>query len=210
MKSIAAALALAAVAPVALADPLTINTLTGVVQCQPVKLTWSGGTPPYFLSLVPANQPAANPLEQFPVQQGTDLTWDVNLPAGTSFTTVIKDSTGQPNYSSEQTVEAGTDSSCLNGTTTTTGTSGSGAASSTSSSVVLTQTPAAAAVTGLSTSSTSHAATGSTSTTGTATTSHSTGTAAAAANTNAASSSGAFSGLVGLSGVLGLMGAAFL
>ncbi|KAI6008135.1 hypothetical protein F5J12DRAFT_826907 [Pisolithus orientalis] len=75
--------ALVASAPAVLAQ-LTINTPANVVECEPTQLTWSGGQTPYYLSLVPAGQPSATPLMQFPNQNGTSYTWMVDLQAGTN------------------------------------------------------------------------------------------------------------------------------
>ncbi|TFK85043.1 hypothetical protein K466DRAFT_495470, partial [Polyporus arcularius HHB13444] len=76
----------------------------------PVQFTWTGGAPPYYLSLVPGGQPSAQPLKQFPTQNGNSLTWTVDLAAGTTFSSSLKDSTGEQAFSDIQTVQSGTDS----------------------------------------------------------------------------------------------------
>ncbi|KAI0661470.1 hypothetical protein C8Q70DRAFT_657982 [Cubamyces menziesii] len=91
-----------------------INTLTSPTQCVPVQFTWEGGSPPYYLSLVPGGQPSAPALKQFPVQNGNSMTWVVDLPAGTSFSSSLRDSTGAQAFSDIQTVQPNSDSSCLN------------------------------------------------------------------------------------------------
>ncbi|KAJ3552181.1 hypothetical protein NM688_g4285 [Phlebia brevispora] len=214
MKSLAAAVALAVVAPAALAQQtVTVNSLSAVVQCrrvltEPIKFTWSGGTPPYYLSLIPAEQPQAPPMKIFPTQQGTSYTWIVDMAAGTAFTTVIKDSTGQPNYSSEQVVQNGTDASCLNAAVTETNTSGNGpatAAPTTSGSA--TPSPAAAAVTGSGTSSVPHTSTSATSSGSASTPSK---TAPSAKASGAALTHGSTLSAFGLAVVIAIAGAAFL
>ncbi|KAI6154845.1 hypothetical protein BKA82DRAFT_4072159 [Pisolithus tinctorius] len=103
--------ALVASAPAVLAQ-LTINTPANVVECEPTQLTWSGGQTPYYLSLVPAGQPSATPLMQFPNQNGTSYTWMVDLQAGTNFNIALKDGTGATAYSDIITVQAGSSTSC--------------------------------------------------------------------------------------------------
>jgi hypothetical protein len=56
-----------------------------VVQCQPVALNWRGGTPPYFLSIIPGGQVSAAALIDFGQLSGTSLTWTANITAGTSY-----------------------------------------------------------------------------------------------------------------------------
>lgn len=215
MKSVVAAATLAAVVPVVLGQtPLMVNSLNGVVACEPIMFTWSGGVPPYYVSLIPASQPAAPPMKVFPAQQGTSFSWKVDLGAGTTFNTMIKDGTGQPNYSSEQTVQAGPDSSCVNSTVTEGGSAGTAPPTSAATG---TPTPAAAAAitgTGSISASTTHST--SASSTGASHGSSSvtaTGTSNAAASTTSSSngaSQGSSMGAFGLAGIVGLIGAAFL
>ncbi|KAF9476681.1 hypothetical protein BDN70DRAFT_811864 [Pholiota conissans] len=89
---------------------LTINTPTSVVQCQPQLLSWSGGAPPYYLSIIPGGQASAAPLKSFDTQTGSSLTWIVDLPSGTSITCALKDSTGATAYTDMVTIQPGTDS----------------------------------------------------------------------------------------------------
>ncbi|KAG1733615.1 uncharacterized protein EDB91DRAFT_1057306 [Suillus paluster] len=112
---------------------LTINTPANVVECQPILLSWSGGTAPYYLTLVPGSQSMAAPIKSFPTQTGTSYTWNVDLQANTIFNIALKDSTGTTAYSDIVTIMPGTDISCVNtsvneggatsGTATATGTS---------------------------------------------------------------------------------------
>ncbi|KAF9815838.1 hypothetical protein IEO21_04350 [Rhodonia placenta] len=107
--------ALVALVP-ALANALTINTIAvfDVVFLEPVLFSWSGGTAPYYLTLVPQTDTNASPIKNFGEQQGTSYTWNVDLGQGTSFTSIIKDSTGATAFSDLETVVAGTNSSCVN------------------------------------------------------------------------------------------------
>ncbi|KAI0806016.1 hypothetical protein BC629DRAFT_1136901 [Irpex lacteus] len=119
MKSIAAFVVVACVAPAIMAQ-MMVNSLTDVVHCQPAQLTWQGGVPPYFPSIIPAGQPSAAPLKQFEQQNGNSLTWTVDLPVGTAFTTQLKDSTGAVVYSGEQTImDGGSAASCASGSAST-------------------------------------------------------------------------------------------
>ncbi|KAF8841764.1 hypothetical protein BDN67DRAFT_1002062 [Paxillus ammoniavirescens] len=129
MKFITAIVALATVVPAVLGQ-MTINTPASVTECEPTQFTWSGGTPVYYLSLVPAGQPSAPPFKQFPTQSGTSYTWNTDLGSGTSFTVSLKDSTGLTAYSDIVTIQPGSSSACLNSTVSE---SGSAAPSPTSS-----------------------------------------------------------------------------
>ncbi|KAH9986242.1 hypothetical protein BJV77DRAFT_67243 [Russula vinacea] len=100
-----------------LVSALTVNTPTAPVVCEPLQITWSpeSSSPPYYLSLIPAGQPSASALKQFPPQEGTSYTWEkVTLPVGTGFTVSLKDGHGQQVYSAPATVQDGGDSSCVN------------------------------------------------------------------------------------------------
>ncbi|KAF9208353.1 hypothetical protein BGZ49_009045 [Haplosporangium sp. Z 27] len=92
---------------------LSINNLPNpVIACLPVQLSWSGGTPPYFPSVVPAGQPDAAALVTFQQQDSLTLTWDVNLPAGSSVELDLKDSTGESVQSAPSTIQANPDMTC--------------------------------------------------------------------------------------------------
>ncbi|KAF8573486.1 hypothetical protein K439DRAFT_1642966 [Ramaria rubella] len=116
-------LAALALVPAVIAQSLMVNTPTGVVECEPVQITWTGGTPPYFLSFVPAGQSSAPAIKQFPTQNGNEFTWNADLGAGTTFTIALKDSAGSPAFSDIVTVESGPNSSCVNSSVTETGAS---------------------------------------------------------------------------------------
>uniref|UniRef100_A0A0K3CQP1 Cell wall protein n=1 Tax=Rhodotorula toruloides TaxID=5286 RepID=A0A0K3CQP1_RHOTO len=90
--------ALVAAAGSALAQSsLLINTPTALFQCQPYLVTWGGGQAPYFV------RPTSD----------TQYTWTVNIPAGTSITLTITDSTGATAATAPVTINQGA-SGCLN------------------------------------------------------------------------------------------------
>lgn len=91
-----------------------INTPASLTVCQPTLLSWSGGQAPYFLSVIPGGQASAAALKDFGEQTDNQETWNVDLPAGTSITLKLTDSTGNTVYSSPVTIGAGTSTSCLN------------------------------------------------------------------------------------------------
>ncbi|KAL7408866.1 hypothetical protein BDY24DRAFT_405138 [Mrakia frigida] len=76
---------------------LTINTPGSVVQCQPTLLTYSGGRPPYYLSILPG-QSLANPYESIFPTNDLSYSWLCDLGANTTVTFGIKDSDGVINY----------------------------------------------------------------------------------------------------------------
>ncbi|EPT05624.1 hypothetical protein FOMPIDRAFT_1021392 [Fomitopsis schrenkii] len=120
MKYFAALSVLAAIP--AMVSGLTVNTITtGVQECEPILFTWVGGQAPYYLSLAPNKDTSAAPIKNFGQLSGTSYTWTVDLALGTSFTTILKDSTGTTALSDLQTVAAGSGSSCVNSTVTETG-----------------------------------------------------------------------------------------
>ncbi|PPQ75007.1 hypothetical protein CVT26_011549 [Gymnopilus dilepis] len=141
MKAAAVAVALFSAAGVlAQSGPLTINTPTAPVVCEPLQLTWSGGTPPYFLvkvRLVPGGQANAAALIDFGQQTGNSLTWTVNLTVGTSVNLDLRDNTGALAQSAPFTIQNGPSTSCL-----TSGGSAGGSSTSAGS------TPAGASTTG--------------------------------------------------------------
>lgn len=133
MKSILAPLvALALVASSALAQ-LQINTPASAVVCEPLLLTWSGGTPPYFLSILPGNQPGASALITFPQTSATSVTWNVDIAAQTSLGLDIRDSSGAIAQSAPFSVQAGPSSSCVGSSSITFGTTATGAATAATS-----------------------------------------------------------------------------
>jgi len=183
MKSFITAAALVALIPSVMG--LTIDSPQNVVECQPFQFTWSGGTPPYFLSLIPSA--GADPIKQFPQQTGTTFTWTVDLQANTNFIAALKDNTGTQAFAAQASIISGSDTSCLNTAVQDSGTGGaSGGAASTS------------------------APSGSASATGGSTTGKATGTASGSASTPTSSTGAALGSSVsafGVAGVFGLVGA---
>ncbi|KAG9026566.1 hypothetical protein FRB95_008688 [Tulasnella sp. JGI-2019a] len=99
---------------------ITVNTPSHVVQCQPVLLTWSGGTAPYYVTAIPSGQlvVAVSPLES--ISSGTSdtwVTWTVALPAWSELAIVVKDATGIVSFSAPFFVQPGSVSSCPSTTT---------------------------------------------------------------------------------------------
>ncbi|THH14215.1 hypothetical protein EW146_g6097 [Bondarzewia mesenterica] len=187
MKSFAIVASLVSLLPAVLG--LTVDTPASVVQCEPVLLTWHDGTPPYFLSFVPANQPSAPAIKSFPQQSGTSLTWLVDLQANTNFNIGLKDSTGNQVYSALVTVQSSSNSSCLN-TSVNEGSSTTASGASGNSSSAAPSASGSASVTGSRTSSVSASAT------------------ATRASTSSNGGSRSTVATFGIAGLMGLVGAA--
>ncbi|BGP30405.1 hypothetical protein JCM10296v2_002159 [Rhodotorula toruloides] len=84
-------------------------------KCQPYLVTWAGGQAPYFVRVLPGGQLSAAPLATLDQQPTSDTqyTWTVNIPAGTSITLTITDSTGATAATAPVTINQGA-SGCLN------------------------------------------------------------------------------------------------
>jgi len=96
---------LAALVALVAAQDLTVNTPTSVQECLPVAISWTGGAPPVYVSLIPGGQPGGTMVKDFGAQTGNSLTWNVDQPAGTSLSVQIRDSTGKLNYSDKFNVQ---------------------------------------------------------------------------------------------------------
>ncbi|KAK7050976.1 hypothetical protein VNI00_005088 [Paramarasmius palmivorus] len=172
----------------------TMNTPSNPVTCQPLQLTWTGGAPPYFISVQDGNNPSGDALIRFPEQNGTSLTWTVNIQPNTSIGFLARDNNGQTSQTAAVTTQAGSSTSCVSQSLSISGggsnTAGTGAGSPT------TGGSNTATNTGTGTSGTSA------STTGTGTNRPTTGSSSAGASetSNAASATGAH---VGAAGVIG-------
>ncbi|KJA19469.1 hypothetical protein HYPSUDRAFT_887602 [Hypholoma sublateritium FD-334 SS-4] len=135
MKSFFAPLAVVAfVASTVSAQTFTINSLTNVVVCLPTLITWTGGTPPYFLVILPAGQPSAAALVDLGEQQGNSVTWLTNLGVGVSAFLNLRDNTGALAQSASFTVLAGGNSNTTCTTETVSQSQGTAVATSASSS----------------------------------------------------------------------------
>ncbi|KAI0368751.1 hypothetical protein BV20DRAFT_1036888 [Pilatotrama ljubarskyi] len=225
MRFTISAVTLAALAPMVLGQGPRINTLMSPTQCEPVQFTWEGGSPPYYLSLVPGGQPGAQAMKQFPAQNGTSMTWTVDLPDGTRLqvnciahtcrSSSLRDGSGTQAFSDIQTVQPGPDSSCLNDSVSETtamtmaATSTSGA---TDTSAASTNTATTTSVPAVAQKAISTSASGSPTLSGTAVHAASSGaslTSSTATSSNAASLHTS-AGAIGIAGLLGLVGAALL
>ncbi|KAF8233195.1 hypothetical protein L208DRAFT_1396109 [Tricholoma matsutake] len=201
MKFFASLAALAALTAV-FAQSLTVNTPSNVQNCVPILLTWSGGAPPYYLFIIPANQPDTQPIVTFPPTSANSLTYLVNIPSGTNVVLSLRDSTGNT-VSSAPFLIGGTVTTCSSSG------SGSGSGSSTPTTAGAT-TPSGLSSTGISTllltTSTFPATTASRSSTGSGSSSGSS-TSRPATTSNAASTQAAQLGAAGLIGaaVIALM-----
>ncbi|KIO31612.1 hypothetical protein M407DRAFT_4924 [Tulasnella calospora MUT 4182] len=97
------------------ADP-SINTPSGVAQClipANVQLTFSGTSPPFIITVVPAGQLGAASLAKVGTTSRNAITWVANLPANTNCNLVIRDSICRINPSGKFVILPG-DDSCLN------------------------------------------------------------------------------------------------
>ncbi|CEH18242.1 hypothetical protein CBOM_04655 [Ceraceosorus bombacis] len=67
------------------ANGFTVATPNSLVQCQPVRLTWTGGVPPYFPRISQPGQ-VGQIIDQFPQTTETFFVWTVNQPVGQTVT----------------------------------------------------------------------------------------------------------------------------
>uniref|UniRef100_A0A8H8CLT0 Uncharacterized protein n=1 Tax=Psilocybe cubensis TaxID=181762 RepID=A0A8H8CLT0_PSICU len=213
--AVATALCLSAGALAQTSPPLVNTPVPNPPVCQPLLITWSGGTPPYFLvrtlflpsllvdlisiSILPGGQPSAPALLDFGQVDGTSLTWRVNFTVGTSLGLVLRDNTGLVSQSAPFSVAAGSDLSCLSGSgSSSTGSSSTGSgpgssSSSGSSSTAAVTSPTSPASTPVTPTSRSSSAS-----------SHSSGTGTSSSATNAPSSAASIESVqMGLVGALG-------
>ncbi|KAF9236734.1 hypothetical protein BU15DRAFT_49655 [Melanogaster broomeanus] len=207
MKFITLITALATVLPAVLGQ-LTINTPPNAVECEPTMFTWSGGTAPYYLALLPGGTNACSPfyalqLKQFPTQTSTSYSWLVDIQANVGFTISLKDSTGLTAFSDIVTVQPGSDTSCVNAAVQEGGSTTASVAATPVAPASSAGTPAAPG-TSAAAGTTAAAATHSS---GSSTSPSATGSAVTASKSNAASHL-SLSSTFGVAGVMGLVGAA--
>ncbi|CAE6528013.1 unnamed protein product [Rhizoctonia solani] len=93
-------------------DP-SINTPPSLIQCQPAQISWNATSKPVFISIIPGGNAAAPALLDLGQQNGTSMTWTVNITSGTSITLKLNDSQGRLAYSAPLTVQASSNSSCI-------------------------------------------------------------------------------------------------
>ncbi|KAI0787709.1 hypothetical protein C8Q74DRAFT_1315534 [Fomes fomentarius] len=201
MKSFSASLVSAAllVAGVAAQD-FQINTPNPPTQCVPSRFTWSGGQG----TIAPGGVPGATAFQQYTGVTGTAFTWSTNISAGTSIGLTLTDSNGAVAQSAPVTIQAGPDSSCLNGSA-----SQSGGSTPTTAGGSTGTTTGAAATTSAGTATGTTA--GSSGTSGSTKPSGSSASGSATTSTTptggATGDNGAFSNVASM-GVVGLFGAA--
>jgi hypothetical protein len=119
MKSYIFAIISAALFVAGVSAQLTVNTPVNVVSCTALQITFSGGTPPYILSVHPGATPNDPALATFSNVTGSPFSWTaVNFASGTSLDLTIRDSTGATAQSAPFTVQSGGSTTCLNGTAT--------------------------------------------------------------------------------------------
>jgi len=170
---------------------VTVNTPPQLVECEPIQITWSGGTGPYFLSVFPDGNPSVV-LENLSNSSisGTTFTWEVNIASGQSVGFAVRDSTGVTGQSAAVGIQAGTSTSCVGQSV-----SGSAAAGTTGSSPASTGGSSGATTTAASSSTSGTSASKSTGSSGSSGTSTS---ASASTTTNAAASQSAQLGFAGI------------
>ncbi|KAK9896143.1 hypothetical protein P389DRAFT_210952 [Cystobasidium minutum MCA 4210] len=113
---------------------LTINTPASVVECQPLQLSWSNGSAPYYLAVIPGGDTATT-LENLPTQESaTSYTWTCDIASGTSIGFRVTDSTGLIAYTDSVTVQSGSDTSCVGSSSSSSSSSNSTAPGSSGSS----------------------------------------------------------------------------
>ncbi|PIL28632.1 hypothetical protein GSI_08674 [Ganoderma sinense ZZ0214-1] len=109
-------------APVVGADvPLTLQPPSEVVLCQPVNLTWTGGTPPYRLDVEPFvdNSPNSTANGRKIALDNTWFLWTPDFPAGSILQISIEGSGTASAASVRATELPSSNSSCLNTTSAT-------------------------------------------------------------------------------------------
>ncbi|GFZ47415.1 hypothetical protein JCM24511_05158 [Saitozyma sp. JCM 24511] len=83
--------------PLSLGFSFTLNS-TAVSQCGVTSLHWSGGTPPFYLTVIPAFDYPQNisiPTSAWDAGSSTgEYQWTVNYPGGTRFAAMMSDATG--------------------------------------------------------------------------------------------------------------------
>jgi hypothetical protein len=146
--------ALLAFAAAAAAQDLVINTPQGVIACEPTLITWSGGTPPYFVSLLDGNDVNGAAIDTLQNNvTATSFTWQVNYKPGTQLALQVKDQTGTTKPSAVFPINAppSGDLSCLGGSSGSS--SATGGATSSSSAAGTTPASSSTGATGTPTSS---------------------------------------------------------
>ncbi|KAI0816936.1 hypothetical protein BC628DRAFT_1099912 [Trametes gibbosa] len=92
-----------------MADTLLIDTPVLPVECTPLELRWTGGTPPYNLTIATYR----TVLELHPVLYDTVFTWTPNVTAGTPIMLFLLDHLNLGAASQLFLIQQGTDQSCI-------------------------------------------------------------------------------------------------
>ncbi|KAF5359293.1 hypothetical protein D9756_003416 [Leucocoprinus leucothites] len=102
----------------ALAQQMTINTPSAAPTLSLANLFYWAGMEELLLTscVLPGSDPSGQALVNFPQQNGTSVTWLVNIQAGTSIGLTLRDNTGLTAQSAAFTVNPGSDTSCLSQT----------------------------------------------------------------------------------------------
>ncbi|KDR76238.1 hypothetical protein GALMADRAFT_156343 [Galerina marginata CBS 339.88] len=150
MKSVFASVAAALLLASSSVAQLMVNTPLSVVVCQPTLLSWTAGTPPYFLRYVQMRMTCDNTLISPVAFSPTtlSLTWIANFSVGTTLGLNLRDTTGTLVQSAPFTIQSGSDLSCLNASGSSSSSSGSaGSAPPTTAPATTPTTPATTPVT---------------------------------------------------------------
>ncbi|WVQ78306.1 hypothetical protein IAT38_000391 [Cryptococcus sp. DSM 104549] len=141
---------------------LSINTPASLVECQPVSLSWSGGSgSPYYLAINKGGDSTSAALENLDSADSSPVTWTVNLASGTNVTIKVTDASGNIAYSSPVVIQAGSSSSCLTSSSSSSSTAASDSSSTGSSDSSTTASGSSSGTAATSASTSSAAATSS-------------------------------------------------
>jgi len=84
-----------------------------LTQCQDTTISWSEGTPPYYLVVVDPKDPCGEPIFDFGELHSTVTKWDVDMPENKEVKLYVEDSGPNEAWSKILTVGASDDASCL-------------------------------------------------------------------------------------------------
>jgi hypothetical protein len=180
------------------AQTFTINTPGQLSECEPALISWTGGQPPYFLSVYPQSDPSTT-VENLGELNSTSFTWIVNVASGQSVGFNLLDSTGAEKQTAAVPIQAGVSTSCV-------GQAASGSAGSAGT----TGSNVATGATGGSTSTGSSGSATTTGSSGGASTSAGTSAATSASASTTSNAASAQSAQLGAAGILGAALLAFL
>ncbi|KDQ15680.1 hypothetical protein BOTBODRAFT_54560 [Botryobasidium botryosum FD-172 SS1] len=104
---------------VSAAANFSLTTPQSLAQCSPSVLNWAGGQPPYTIMVYPSctddtYDGSDTPLDTFTVDNGTSITWTVNVAAQKMVQLVMVDAGGNNAYSDDVMIGSYNSTSCLN------------------------------------------------------------------------------------------------